>query len=134
MIKLRILLRIIGIVQLILGLGFLFFPAVVIQFMKLPITPNEINYLFGMLAARFVAYGIGMFVIARDPEKYSFWVKNMLLIQVIDLAVGLFYTINGTLSLAVSAFPMFNAFLFAVLLFLWRPQENSKKMKMVDVS
>jgi hypothetical protein len=78
-----------------------------------------------MLAARFIAYGAGMFIIAREPVKNIFWINNMILIQLIDLAVGLLYTINGTLTLAVSAFPMFNAMIFAVLLFIWRPKQVS---------
>lgn len=119
--KLTILLRLIGVVQLILGVALLFAPAAFTAWMGLSATLADINYLFGMLAARFIAYGIGMFAIARDPAKNLFWINNMILIQFIDLAVGIFYTVNGTLSLAASAFPMFNATLFAGLLFLWRP-------------
>jgi hypothetical protein len=65
-----------------------------------------------------------MFAIARAPEKNIFWIKNMLFIQLIDLAVGLFYTISGTLALSVSAFPMFNAAAFATLLFFWMPKQT----------
>ena len=119
---LPILLRIIGIVQLVLGIGFLFAPTYFLQGMGLSNPQTDINYILGMLAARFIAYGVGMFVIAKAPEKHIFWIHNMILIQVIDLATGLFYTSIGTFGLAVSAFPMFNASLFILLLWLWRPQ------------
>lgn len=120
--RLKVLLRVIGVVQLVLGLAFLFAPAYFLEWMGLSSPPADINYVLGMLSARFLAYGLGMFFIARAPEQNLFWVNNMILIQVIDLAVGLLYTLNGTVSLAASAFPMFNATLFIMLLFLWRPK------------
>ena len=81
------------------------------------------HYPFGMLAARFLAYGVGMFVIAGNPSKHEFWIRNMVFVQVVDLAVGIFYTLNGTISLSLSGFPMFNATLIAALLWIWRPKQ-----------
>lgn len=120
--KLKVLLRVIGVVQLVLGAFYLFLPLqfLAMQGLSLPAADNA--YPLGMLAARFLAYGIGMFFIARDPEKNRFWINNMILIQAIDLAVGIFYTATGIVALAHSGFPMFNATLFIVLLSLWRPK------------
>lgn len=120
--KLKVLLVIVGLVQIILGLAYLFFPQAFLHWMGHSPTPADINYPLGMLAARFLAYGLGMFVIARDPERHRFWIKNMVLVQGIDLSVGLFYTLSGIVSLHLSAFPMFNAIAIAVLLWLWRPK------------
>lgn len=125
--KLSILLRVIGIVQLILGTALLFVPQLFTAWMGLSPAGTDNNYLFAMLSARFLAYGIGMFYIARDPANHPFWINNMILIQVTDLAAGLFYTLNGTLALSVSGFPMFNATLFIILLLLWRPKTDTKK-------
>jgi hypothetical protein len=116
-------LRLVGVSQLVLGALFLLAPAFFIGWMGLHQTPTDSNYLFGMLAARFIAYGIGMFAIARDPQANRFWINNMIFIQLIDLGVGLFYTVVGTLPLAASGFPMFNAALFSVLLFMWKPKK-----------
>ena len=120
--KLKFLLRLIGIVQLVLGLAFLFTPAYFLEWMNLSVPPSDVNYMLGMLSARFLGYGLGMFYIASAPEKNMFWINNMILIQVIDLAIGIFYSLTGTVSLTASAFPMFNASLFIILLFLWRPK------------
>jgi hypothetical protein len=89
----------------------------------------DIAYPLGMLAARFLAYGIGMFFIARAPEKHLFWINNMILIQVVDLAVGVFYTATGVIGLQLSGFPMFNATLFIILLTLWRPKVSAAAAK-----
>lgn len=121
--KLTILLRVVGVVQIVLGAAYLFAPGAFIEWMKLSSTPHDANYAYGMLASRFLAYGIGMFVIARDPIGNIFWIKNMVFIQVVDLGVGVFYTARGILLLSSSAFPMFNALLIAALLFLWRPKQ-----------
>lgn len=120
--KLKVLLGVIGAVQLILGVALLLFPAYFLSWMSLSVPPTDLNYMLGMLSARFLAYGLGMFFVARAPEANVYWINNMILIQAIDLAVGLFYTLNGTLALETSAFPIFNATAFIALLLLWRPR------------
>jgi hypothetical protein len=120
--KLKVLLRIIGVVQLILGVLYLFIPMRFLAMMGQSVPQTDIAYPLGMLAARFLAYGLGMLFIAREPEKQLFWINNMILIQALDLAVGVFYTATGILELSHSGFPMFNATLFIVLLTLWRPK------------
>ena len=120
--KLKILLRLIGLVQLILGVGFLVAPSPFLVLMGLSVPMPDNNYMFGMLAARFLAYGVGMFAIARAPEENRFWINNMILIQVIDLAAGLYYSLTGVVNIANAIFPMFNAMVFIVLLWLWRPK------------
>jgi len=121
--KLKVLLMIVGVVQLVLGFLYLFFPHALLHAMGHSIPMNDINYPFGMLAARFLAYGVGMFVIARNPFAHQFWIKNMVFIQLIDLAVGIFYTANATVPIGLSGFPMFNATLIAALLWIWRPKQ-----------
>ena len=120
--KLKVLLRVIGVVQLVLGALYLFIPIrfLAMQGLSTPLADNA--YPLGMLAARFLAYGVGMFFIANAPEKQTFWIKNMILVQGLDLAVGIFYTATGIVSLSHSAFPMFNAALFIILLMLWSPK------------
>jgi hypothetical protein len=120
--KLKGLLRVIGVVQLVLGALYLFIPARFLAMQGLSTPGADIAYPLGMLAARFLAYGIGMLFIAREPEKQLFWINNMILIQAVDLVVGIFYTATGIVALTHSGFPMFNATLFIVLLTLWRPK------------
>jgi hypothetical protein len=120
--KLKVLLHVIGVVQLILGLMYLFVPMNFLAIMGHSVPQADIAYPLGMLAARFLAYGVGMLFIAHEPEKQVFWINNMILIQALDLAVGIFYTVTGIVGLNHSGFPMFNATLFIILLTLWRPK------------
>lgn len=121
--KLKVFLMIVGVVQIVLGILYLVFPHEFLRSMGHTIPMDDINYPFGMLAARFLAYGAGMFVIAKAPNEHRFWIMNMVFIQVVDLAVGIFYTLNGTIALSLSGFPMFNAMLIATLLWIWRPKQ-----------
>ena len=123
--KLKVLLRVIGVVQLVLGLVYLFIPMQFLGMMGHSIPQADIAYPLGMLAARFLAYGVGMLFIAREPEKQLFWINNMILIQAVDLAVGIFYTVTDIVGLSHSGFPMFNATLFIILLTLWRPKATA---------
>lgn len=122
--KLQYLLILIGIVQFVLGALFLFAPQAIMGMMGYTVPPADSGYMFGMLAARFIAFGLGMFWCARAPEQNLFWINNMILIQIIDLAVGIYYTTTGVVDISSSAFPMFNATLFIILLTLWRPKSQ----------
>ena len=132
--KLSVLLAVIGVVQLVLGLLYLFLPTQFLAMMGHSGPEADIAYPLGMLAARFLAYGIGMFFIARVPEKHLFWINNMIFIQVVDLAVGVFYTATGIIGLQLSGFPMFNATLFIILLTLWRPKAAAAAAKPGELS
>lgn len=75
-----------------------------------------------MLAARFIAYGVALFIIASAPMQHALWIKIMVLIQAIDLAAGIFYTLSGVVAVSLSGFPMFNAAWIILLMLLWRPK------------
>lgn len=124
MTRLRALLWIIAASQLVLGGLTLIAPTTFFGWMGLTAPPADNKYMLGMLAARFLAYGVGMAMLARQPIPDRFWILNMVLIQVIDLAVGIAYITTGALAPAVAAFPMFNATVFAVLLWLWQPRDE----------
>jgi len=123
--KLTYLLRLIGGIQIMLGLAYLLAPSLFLQTMGHSIPQPDIYYPLGMLAARFIAYGIALLVIAGDAAQHVLWINFMILIQVIDLAVGIFYTSTGVLPLSLSAFPMFNALWIILLLSLWRPVKEN---------
>lgn len=122
--KLNYLLKFIGTIQIILGMAYLFAPALFLQSMGHSIPQPDIYYPLGMLAARFIAYGLALFVISSAPAQNILWINFMILIQVIDLGVGIFYTSIGVLHLSLSAFPMFNAVWIILLLVMWRPSKE----------
>lgn len=109
---------VIGVSQLILGGLYLFAPQFFVAWQGLSEIGQDINYPLAMLAGRFFIYGVGMFVIARDPQANQFWLKGMIAIQAIDLAAGLFYTLGGVVPIADSAIPMIDASLF-ILALMW---------------
>lgn len=125
--KLTYLLKFIGTIQIVLGLAYLFAPALFLHSMGHSIPQPDIYYPLGMLAARFIAYGVALFVIASAPAQNILWINIMILIQVIDLGVGIFYTAMGVLPLSLSAFPMFNAVWIILLLAMWRPGKAGVK-------
>lgn len=121
--KLQVLLIVIGFVQLVLGLLFLFAPQGLMGWMGLTVPVADNGYILGMLAARFIALGIAMFWAARDPQQNLAWINLMILVQAVDLAAGIYYTVTGVVEFSASAFPMFNATVFIILLWFWRPKQ-----------
>ena len=125
--KLNYLLKFIGAIQIILGMAYLFAPALFLHSMGHSIPQPDIYYPLGMLAARFIAYGIALLIISSSPAQHVLWINVMILIQLIDLAVGIFYTSIAVIPLSLSAFPMFNATWIILLLVLWRPGNRATK-------
>ena len=103
------LLIVVGVIQMMLGLAYLVAPAAMLASMGHSAIARDIAYPLGMLSARFIVYGVLLLISSHDPERHKLLITGMVGIQLIDLAVGLFHTFNGAVSLAVSAFPMFNA-------------------------
>lgn len=120
--KLTWLLRIVGSIQIFLGLCYLISPSVFLSAMGHSVPEQDIHYPLAMLAARFIAYGIAFIYISNKPMLHKLWIQFMVLIQLIDLAAGIFYTTSGVVSLSLSGFPMFNALWIIVLLLLWQPK------------
>ncbi len=122
--KLTILLRVVGAIQIILGLLYLFAPAFMLASMGHSVPESDIFYPLGMLAARFIAYGIAFIYISSEPMQHKLWIYFMILIQAIDLAAGVFYTATGVVSLELSGFAMFNATWIMALLYLFSREQK----------
>lgn len=120
--NLKILLRLVGAIQIALGLLYLFAPTFLLESIGHSVPEDDIFYPLGMLAARFLAYGIAFIYISRDPIQHRLWITFMILIQLIDLAVGVYYTATDAVALSDSAFAMFNATWIAALLYFWQPR------------
>jgi hypothetical protein len=129
--KLKILLTIIGIVQIVLGLLYLFIPMQFLNMNGHTVPAADIAYPLAMLAARFLAYGIGMLFIARNPADNIFWIYNMIFIQIVDLAAGILYTATGVVDWHFALLPMVNASIFIILLWFWRPRIDEQARREV---
>lgn len=116
------LLRVVGTLQIILGLFYLFAPDYLLHLMGQSIPHQDIHYPLAMLASRFIGYGIAFLYIAKNPLQHRLWLYFMLLIQAIDLMAGIYYTSVGVIALSLSGFPMFNAAWIIILLMLWMPK------------
>ncbi len=114
-------LRVVGSIQIVLGLAYLLAPNLLLLKLGHSQPAADLHYPLGMLASRFLAYGIGLWIISRNPEKHILWIRLMALIQLIDLAAGVFYTAVGVVPFSLSAFPMFNAVWIGALFALWKP-------------
>ncbi len=121
----RIGLRVVGTTQLILGLAYLLLPAQFLAQMGHSPVAADLYYPLGMLAARFLAYGAGFWLISKEPEKHLLWIRLMAVIQAIDLGVGLVYSVQGVVPWSLSCFPMFNAAWIGLMCFFWQPRETS---------
>jgi len=78
-------LRAAGVIQFFFGALFVFAPPSAPGMLHLAGgEPHWVTWLFVMMGARFLGYGVGMFVAARDPQHNLTWINTMIVIQVID--------------------------------------------------
>jgi hypothetical protein len=113
---LRFTLRFIATVQLVLGVGFLVAPEGMAVSLGLAATPGWANWMFGMMAARFLAFGYGMLVAARDSARHRPWLGAMVVIQLIDWGVTIRYLLAGAVTLAQVNTASFLPLVFVALL------------------
>ena len=117
------LLNVIGLIQIVLGLLYLFTPDWLLAVMGHSLPERDLHYPLAMLAARFLGIGIALMVFSRNPQQARSWMQAMVGIQAVDLAAGLFFTLTGGVHLQLSGFPMFNAIWMIWLLWRWMPSE-----------
>ena len=121
---LRFTLRFIAVVQFVLGAGFLVAPEGMASLLGLAATPGWANWMFGMMAARFLAFGYGMLVAARDPAGNLGWLRSMLAIQLVDWAVTVKYLLAGAVTLAQVSTASFLPLVFVALLWWGWPRAS----------
>src|SRR5690348_14943955 len=82
-----ILFRVIAVLQCVLGIACLFFPRQFLGMMGLSDPAAASFYPLGMLASRFIAYGIGFWIVAPTASANLVWIRLMAVIQAVDAAV-----------------------------------------------
>ena len=124
--RLRFMLRLIGVVQLGLGLAFVLVPNRFATFQGLhPSPPGWVDWLFVMMGGRFLGYGVGMFVAARDPYRNRSWIDTMIAVQALDWIATIGYLVAGDVGLRNVTTAAFLPPLFIAALLTWHPRHWS---------
>ena len=120
---LRVTLRFIGVVQLFFGVLFTFAPTVAGGLLGFaPAAPAWAAWLFVMMGARFLGYGVGMLVAARDPQRHETWINTMIGIQVIDWVSTMAFLIAGDLPITSVLSAVVLPVVFVSALLWWHPR------------
>lgn len=117
-------LRFVAVVQWTLGIGFLLAPAGMATLLGLAPAPTWTAWLFAMMAARFLGFGYGMWLAARDPVRHVHWISAMIVIQAIDWLATLYYLSVGAVTLGQVTTAAFFPVMFIVVLLANHPWRN----------
>lgn len=112
---LKITLRVIGVVQLILG-ALLLVPGLFASIVGLEQAPEWVNWMLAMFAARSIGFGYGMLVAARNPARNLAWIKAMIGIQAIDWIATIAYLTAGAVTISQVTTAAFLPLVFIVIL------------------
>jgi hypothetical protein len=116
---------IIGVFQLALGVIFLIAPAGAATMLGLvPAAPGWVNWLFAMMAARFLGYAYGMFWAARHLDRTRTWIDTMIVIQTIDWIATIGYLVAGDVTIGQVTTASFMPAVFVALLLWFHPRRS----------
>ncbi len=119
---LQVTLVVIATFQVLLGACFLIAPTRTAQLLGLTAAPGWTSWLFAMMAARFLGYGWGMVVAARDPIGQRSWIDTMTVIQAIDWVATVGYLLAGDVGLRNVTTAAVAPLVFVALLLWFRPR------------
>jgi hypothetical protein len=122
---LSITLWIIAIFQFLLGAAFLFAPSATASALDLATAPGWANWMFAMMGARFIGFGVGMVAAARNPSHHRLWIEIMIGIQAIDWLATLVYLAKDDVTLGQVTTAAFVPVLFVIALMRWRPRTSA---------
>ncbi len=97
--RVRFTCRFIAVVQFGFGAVFLFAPAATARLFGFPPAPGWSDWLLGMMAARFIGYGFGLLLAARNPYEHRAWIQTMIFVQAIDWILTVFHLSKGDITL-----------------------------------
>lgn len=120
---LRITLVTVGVFQLVLGASFLVAPSGAAALLGLrPAAPGWANWLFAMMAVRFLGYAYGMLAAARDPLRHTAWIDVMIVIQAADWLATLGHLAAGDVGLRQVSTAAFMPVVFVAALLWFHPR------------
>ena len=122
---LSITLWIIAVFQFLLGAAFLFAPSATASALDLATAPGWANWMFAMMGARFIGFGVGLVAAAQDPSRHRLWIEIMIGIQAIDWLATLVCLAKDDVTLGQVTTAAFVPVLFVIALVRWRPRTST---------
>ncbi len=123
---LRITLGAIGVIQMILGIVFLFAPGQFASVLGLAAIPAWVPWMFAMFGARALGFAYGMFLAMRQPEEHRAWIGAMIVVQAIDWLATIYFVLQGAVTLPQVSGASFLPIIFIFVLLTAYPRHNSR--------
>ncbi|MUT68301.1 hypothetical protein [Paenibacillus sp. NEAU-GSW1] len=116
----------IAIVQIGLGLGYLFAPHAFHASVGLENLPDWAGWPLAMSGARFLLFGFGMIQVFRNPLGNRSWIQAMIGVQLIDWIGTIYYVASGAVTLSQVTTAAYLPILFIVMLLAAYPKEQTQ--------
>ncbi|MEZ5115605.1 MAG: hypothetical protein R2737_04975 [Candidatus Nanopelagicales bacterium] len=132
---LRLSLRTIAVVQAFFGVLFLVAPAAAPNLLGLTEQqPGWVNWLFAMMAARFLGYAVGLWLAAGNPQRHLSWINTMIGIQALDWLATLAFLASGELALRNVTTAAVLPPLFIAALIWWHPRRTGDRTRVASTA
>ena len=91
-------------------------PGLFASLVGLEATPEWVNWMLAMFAARALGFAYGMFLAARNPAANLSWITAMIGVQAIDWLAPIGYLITGAVTIGQVTTAAFLPIVFIVVL------------------
>jgi hypothetical protein len=115
-----------GVIHVLLGLVFIFFPVQFAPMMGFGKLDNSSIYMAALCGLTFLSAGVWLIIAARDPLRNIMWVNFAILWASLGVVVQLFLAGTGTISFAQAAYGTIQDFVFAVLFLVFYPYRAAR--------
>ena len=126
---LKVVLIVYGVIGILFGLAFIFFPHELGDMMGYEKGPDYVPYFLVALGGCFIAPSVFIIAAARDPLRHISWVKFAILWSVLCLVTGLYSVIQGYVDFGQAGMSIIidAVFTAALLVFYpWRAARSSE--------
>ena len=127
---LKVTMIIFAVVEIILGLGFLFFGPQMSEMFGFEEGPDYIQYIGALLGVTLIVISIFLIAAARDPLRHIYWVKFAIWWAVSGVIAGLYSIIVGHVDFGQAGFGIIWDGAIAVALLIFYPwRERARQVE-----
>jgi hypothetical protein len=116
--------------SILMGLGFLFFPAQISDSMGFGKSPdNSVLSLLATLGVLIIVASVFVIIAARDPLKHLLWVRYVTTFAILDTVVKAYTIVRGYVTFKQIGLPLIVDAIFAVALLALYPWRENTRVK-----
>ena len=124
MLKLKVVVVLVGLIQVVFGLGNLLLPHQFNTMFGYSPVPPWTDFASRFAGVRYLALAVGMYLVLRDVRKHISWLKVMIFVQAVDCLASLYAVLVEGVPLSVAGVAIILPATWTILLIVFYPRKT----------